>query len=90
MQYAYWPGLKLPRTAAAQYGATSDRAVSHQNLEPGDLLFWSHGGSGAIYHVALYAGDGNVLHAPRTGKTVEVVALTDAMPGADYYGATRP
>jgi cell wall-associated NlpC family hydrolase len=90
VQYAYWPDLKLPRTAAAQYGATSDRAVSRQNLKPGDLLFWSHGDSGAIYHVALYAGDGNVLHAPRTGKTVELVPLSTAMPDSDYYGATRP
>lgn len=90
VQYAYWPDLKLPRTAAAQYGATSDRPVSRKNLEVGDLLFWSHGGSGAIYHVALYAGDGNVLHAPRTGKTVEIAPLTSAMPESDYYGATRP
>ncbi|MFI6209167.1 NlpC/P60 family protein [Streptomyces sp. NPDC051041] len=90
VQYAYWPDVKLPRTAAAQYGATSDRPVSRQNLKVGDLLFWSHGGSGAIYHVAIYAGDGNVLHAPRTGKTVELVPLTSAMPEADYYGATRP
>lgn len=90
VQYAYWPDLKLPRTAAAQYGATSDRAVSRQNLKVGDLLFWSRGGSGAIYHVALYAGDGNVLHAPRTGRHVELAPLTSAMPDADYYGATRP
>ncbi|MFD5588812.1 NlpC/P60 family protein [Streptomyces sp. NPDC127063] len=90
VQYAYWPSVKLPRTAAAQYGATSDRPVSRQDLKPGDLLFWSHGGSGAIYHVAIYAGDGNVLHAPRTGRHVEVAPLTSAMPDSDYYGATRP
>ncbi|MFC7639615.1 NlpC/P60 family protein [Streptomyces thermogriseus] len=90
VQYAYWPSLKLPRTAAAQYGATSHRPVSRQNLQPGDLLFWSHGGSSGIYHVALYAGDGNVLHAPRTGRHVELAPLTSAMPERDYYGATRP
>ncbi|MFI9155671.1 NlpC/P60 family protein [Streptomyces sp. NPDC053367] len=91
VQYAYWPDLHLPRTAAAQYGATSDRAVSRQDLQVGDLLFWSNnGGSGSIYHVAIYAGDGNVIHAPRTGKTVEVVSLSSAMPDSDYYGATRP
>ncbi|MGW0188118.1 C40 family peptidase [Streptomyces sp. NPDC003362] len=89
VQYAYWPALKLPRTAAAQYGATSDRPVARDDLQPGDLLFWSHG-DGFIYHVAMYAGDGQVLHAPRTGKTVEVVPLTNAMPTADYHGATRP
>ncbi|MFP8886794.1 NlpC/P60 family protein [Streptomyces mangrovi] len=90
VQYAYWPAVKLPRVAAAQYGATSDRPVSRQNLKVGDLLFWSKGGSGDIYHVAIYAGDGNVLHAPRTGQDVKVQSLISAMPEADYYGATRP
>ncbi|GAA3312339.1 hypothetical protein GCM10020295_83940 [Streptomyces cinereospinus] len=90
VQYAYWPKLKLPRTADAQYGATSDRPVSRTDLKPGDLLFWAHGGSGFIYHVAIYAGDGNVLHAPRTGRHVEVAPLTSAMPQGDYVGATRP
>lgn len=90
VQYAYWPSVHLPRTAASQYGATSDHAVSRQNLKVGDLLFWSHGGSSGIYHVAMYAGDGNVLHAPRTGRTVSLAPLTTAMPEGDYYGATRP
>ncbi|MFD8415457.1 NlpC/P60 family protein [Streptomyces sp. NPDC059650] len=88
VQYAYWPTTKLPRTAAEQYGATSDRAVSRSNLQPGDLLFWIKGGF--IYHVGMYAGDGNVLHAPRTGKNVEIVPLASAMPERDYLGATRP
>jgi cell wall-associated NlpC family hydrolase len=90
VQWAFWPYVKLPRTAAAQFGATSDQPVARQDLQPGDLLFWSRGGSGAIYHVAIYAGDGNVLHAPRTGRHVEVAPLSSAMPAADYYGATRP
>ncbi|MFF3578599.1 C40 family peptidase [Streptomyces mirabilis] len=90
VEYAYWPSIHLPRTAAAQYGATSDHAVSRQDLKVGDLLFWSHGGSGSIYHVAMYAGDGNVVQAPRTGRNVEVAPLTSAMPESDYYGATRP
>lgn len=90
VQYAYWPNTKLPRTAAAQYGATSDRPVSRSDLKPGDLLFWSKGGTGSIYHVAIYAGDGNVLHAPRTGRHVELAPLTSAMPDRDYVGATRP
>ncbi|MFI8365270.1 NlpC/P60 family protein [Streptomyces sp. NPDC085612] len=90
VQYAYWPSIRLPRVAAAQYGATSDRPVSRDNLQPGDLLFWSKAGSGSIYHVAIYAGDGKVLHAPRTGRVVEVQPIADAMPAGDYFGATRP
>ncbi|MEU5164293.1 NlpC/P60 family protein [Streptomyces sp. NPDC020875] len=90
VQYAYWDSRQLPRTAAPQYGTTSDRPVARADLQVGDLLFWSKSGSGAIYHVALYAGDGNVVHAPRTGKKVELVPLAAAMPSRDYYGATRP
>ncbi|MDA5279880.1 NlpC/P60 family protein [Streptomyces sp. Isolate_45] len=90
VQYAYWPSTQLPRTAAPQFGATSSRPVARADLKPGDLLFWSHGSAESIYHVALYAGDGNVLHAPRTGKNVEVVPLANAMPEGDYFGATRP
>lgn len=88
--YSRSTNTKLPRVAAAQYGATSDRPVSRSDLQPGDLLFWSHGGSIAIYHIAIYAGDGNVIHAPRTGRNVEIAPLTSAMPDSDYYGATRP
>ncbi|MER6198059.1 NlpC/P60 family protein [Streptomyces sp. NPDC001586] len=90
VQYAYWPTTQLPRVASDQYGATSHQAVSRDDLQPGDLLFWSKGGSGSIYHVAMYAGDGNVLHAPRTGRVIELQPISSAMPERDYYGATRP
>ncbi|MFE3688188.1 NlpC/P60 family protein [Streptomyces sp. NPDC059095] len=88
VMYAYWPSLHLPRTAAEQYGATSNHPVARADLQPGDLLFWAHGSS--IYHVAMYAGDGKVVAAPRTGRNVEVAPITSAMPERDYYGATRP
>ncbi|MFB7030979.1 MULTISPECIES: NlpC/P60 family protein [unclassified Streptomyces] len=90
VQYAWWPSLKLPRVAADQYGATASRPVAKDGLQPGDLLFWSKGGTRAIYHVAIYAGNGTVLHAPRTGKPVQVQPIDAAMPAADYVGATRP
>ncbi|MFE2325329.1 C40 family peptidase [Streptomyces sp. NPDC059385] len=88
VQYAYWPSTHLPRTAGAQYAATSHHPVARAELRPGDLLFCSHRG-GDIYHVGLYAGEGRVLHAPRTGRNVEVAAIADAMPAGDYRGATR-
>ncbi|NWF30877.1 C40 family peptidase [Streptomyces sp. PKU-EA00015] len=89
-QYAWWPSTKLPRTAADQYAATASRPVAKSDLQPGDLMFWSKGSTSAIYHVAIYAGDSKVLHAPRTGRTVSVVPLAEAMPARDYVGATRP
>ncbi|QNP67766.1 NlpC/P60 family protein [Streptomyces genisteinicus] len=66
-QYAYWPHTQLPRTAAAQYQATAHRPVTRGEIRLGDLLFWARRNA-FIYHVGLYAGDGRVLHAPRTGR----------------------
>ncbi|MFF4290999.1 NlpC/P60 family protein [Streptomyces sp. NPDC001633] len=89
-QYAYWPSIKLPRVASDQYGATAGKPVQRSELKVGDLLFWSHGGASGIYHVAIYYGDGNIIQAPRTGKKIEIVPISEAMPERDYYGATRP
>lgn len=57
-------GYSLPRTSAAQAGAT--RTVSSGDVRPGDLFFY---GSGGVSHVAMYIGNGQIIHAsnPRTG-----------------------
>lgn len=58
-------GVSLPHHAASQpaYG----RRVSSSEAKPGDLFFYSNGGG--INHVAIYIGNGQVVHAsnPRTG-----------------------
>ena len=58
------------------------------NFLPGDLLFWSDGGIGAIHHVALYIGGGNVVQAPHSGDVVKVTPWDQVSYG--YLGATRP
>jgi peptidoglycan DL-endopeptidase CwlO len=73
-------GVSLPHSAAGQQGMGSP--VSRENLSPGDLVFF---GSPA-YHVALYLGDGMIIHAPTSGDVVKIVSLS-SMP--DYSGATR-
>ena len=57
-------GYSLPRTSAAQAGAT--KTVSSVDVRPGDLFFY---GSGGVSHVAMYIGNGQIIHAsnPRTG-----------------------
>ncbi len=57
-------GYSLPRTSAAQAGAT--KTVSSDDVRPGDLFFY---GSGGVSHVAMYIGNGQIIHAsnPRTG-----------------------
>ena len=78
-------GLMLARTAQAQseFGGTLHR---RENLALGDLVFFRKGVSfrkgvffsegNAIFHVGLYVGEGRFVHAPRTGKTVQLSSLS--------------
>jgi cell wall-associated NlpC family hydrolase len=63
-------GKQLPRVASAQYAAT--QRVGAGQAAAGDLVFW--GGSNA-HHVGIYLGNGQVLHAPRTGDVVKVAPI---------------
>ncbi|MGC9501670.1 C40 family peptidase [Streptomyces sp. WG7] len=87
VRYAYWPFNRLPRVSASQYAATSEYTVGRDALREGDLVFWHNGTR--IYHVGLFCGGDEVIHASRTGKLVSRVPLDEAMPRGDYYGATR-
>ena len=44
--------------------------------EPGDLLFFKTWRKG--WHVALYLGDNEFVHAPSTGKVVTVGSLNNS------------
>lgn len=68
--YAHF-GYGLPHSSAAQAGY--GRSVSLSDLQPGDLVFYRHGGS--IGHVAIYIGGGRVIHAQcaNTGITTSSV-----------------
>lgn len=58
-------GYSLPRVSRSQ--ASSGTSINASNIKPGDLVFY---GSGSyISHVAMYIGNGQVIHAsnPRTG-----------------------
>ena len=62
-------GKSLPHYSVAQY--TGSTAISAGQLQPGDLVFWGSSNSpSSIYHVALYVGGGQIIHAPRTGRDV--------------------
>ena len=75
-------GISLPHYSAAQYAATTPIGVG--DLRPGDLVFWGSS-PGSIHHVALYIGDGRILHAPRTGRPVAIDSMYYWVP-PDYFG----
>ena len=61
-------GIDLPRVSYQQ--ATQGQKVAHlDQARPGDLLAF---GSPTVNHIAIYIGDGKMIHAPRPGENVEV------------------
>lgn len=65
--------------STAQYTRASSRGVlvPYSQVLPGDLIFYSSGGSASAskYHVALYLGDGLMIEAPYPGKPVRIVPV---------------
>jgi cell wall-associated NlpC family hydrolase len=68
-------GVSMPHFARGQYWQS--KPVRTGELQPGDLLFWASNprDSNTIYHVALYLGNGKMVHAPRPGRNVEVKSM---------------
>ena len=73
-------GVGLPRSSSAQFGAGPH--ISSSALQPGDLVFYYS----PISHVAMYIGNGLIVHAANPGAGV-LVAGVFSMP---YSGAVRP
>ena len=73
MQYAYGEhGISLSRTTYTQVNeGTSVGSLSE--AKPGDLIFY---GGTPPTHVAMYIGDGQVVHAPFTGEVIKVAPAT--------------
>ena len=79
-------GIATPRTAAEQYKEAEP--VTLNALAPGDLLFFRISGR-RISHVAIYAGEGRFIHAPQTGRPVELRTLDDEFYAPRLAGAGR-
>jgi cell wall-associated NlpC family hydrolase len=77
-------GVALPHSSRAQYGF--GKSVASGQWMPGDLLFFG-GSASSIHHVAMYIGDGKIVHASTSGVPVKVVPVSGA--GRDYFGAKR-
>ncbi|MFI6485791.1 C40 family peptidase [Nonomuraea sp. NPDC050663] len=77
VQWAYaQAGVRMPRVTHQQWVAGVQ--VPLKDAQPGDLIFWRHDPTnpGYISHVAIYWGNGQMLHAPRTGDVVKLAPVT--------------
>ena len=76
-------GITLPRTSREQVRAGSAVAAEFSRLRPGDLMLFAEPGH-SISHVAIYAGDGVIIHA---SSSVGGVGYTDLNSGGDWFVA---
>ena len=73
-------GVSMDHWTGSQYAQS--RPIPLTEVQPGDLIFYNQ-----FQHVALYIGNGKIIHAPHAGGVVEIEDM--------YYwrtnmGATRP
>ncbi|MFI1166014.1 NlpC/P60 family protein [Streptomyces sp. NPDC020801] len=73
-------GRPIPRTSQEQWKQLEH--VDIKDMRPGDLIIYFDDAS----HVAMYVGDGAIIHAPRPGRTV-TLAGAGSMP---ILGVVRP
>ncbi|MFL6070868.1 MAG: NlpC/P60 family protein [Actinomycetes bacterium] len=70
-------GVSMQHSASAQ--SHRGHRISRQAARPGDLVFFASGGS--VYHTAIYAGRGDIIHASRPGTNVK----RDPIWGANHF-----
>ena len=75
-------GIDLPHNSYALY--STGRRVPESGMAPGDILFFE-----GLGHVGIYLGRGRMVHAPQTGRNVEVVRLGATNYGSRLIGARR-
>lgn len=76
-------GVTPPRTTYVQVVWKALKPISRSDVAAGDLLFWPKVGPPG--HVGIAISNAEVVHAPRTGKRVEVVPINRA-----YTGGAAP
>ena len=76
--------MSLPHSSRMQY--TYGKPVASGQWVAGDLLFYGRSAS-SIHHVAIFIGNGKIVHASTSGVPVKVVPVSGA--GSDYFGAKR-
>lgn len=79
-------GIELPRVSREM--ANDGEKVERAALTAGDLVFFSRRGK-RVDHVGIYMGNGQFVHAPRTGKDVMVSDLDRGYWSGKFLQARR-
>lgn len=79
-------GVRLNRTSRYQYN--HGYSVSFNNMKPGDLMFFGRS-QGSIYHVAMYVGNGRMVHASTPSRGVVNDTIYSNWVSRELYGVKR-
>lgn len=72
-------GVSLPRVSKDQSKAGVEVPGGLSAAQPGDLIYWN-GVGGRPNHIGIYAGDGMMLDAPRSGEVIGYREITRGAP----------
>lgn len=87
VHYSYLhAGKVVPRTTGQLWDSTT--TINRSQLQAGDLLFFSI--EGKMQHVGMYIGKDQFVHAPSSGKKVQVGSLKSQFYGQAFLRAGRP
>ena len=73
-------GVRLPHSSAMQFSSLTPVPLDH--IQPGDLVAFGT----PVHHIGIYIGNGQMIHAPQTGRDVMVASIYRR----DLRGAVRP
>lgn len=83
-------GYTLNPGATNQWNSLSDTVIPREDLRPGDLVFFSDNGAvSGMTHVAIYIGDGKMIHASTPSTGVIISELSEPYYVRMYLGAKR-
>jgi len=53
------------------------------------MFFATNNGKGSVHHVSMYIGNGQMMHSPKAGKTVEIISIHTSAYAKEFAGARR-
>ncbi|PNB66271.1 hypothetical protein C1X30_35640, partial [Pseudomonas sp. FW305-BF6] len=74
-------GISLPRSSSDQYGV--GKTVSKDDLEPGDLVFFSNTYKSGVSHAGIYIGNNKFISAS-SSKGIKIDSLSGGYWGPKY------
>ncbi|UTY38007.1 NlpC/P60 family protein [Allocoprobacillus halotolerans] len=86
----YQAGVDLGRIHYTGSLINAGKGVTKSQLQAGDIILFSDNGKASgVHHVGIYIGDNKMVHAPSTGKAIQVANLNYSYWQREWYTCRR-